>query len=290
VSDGGAVLMSVHIERRQIEGNTKSGRTALRIWRPGAILAGIVWILCPARTVYAQAALDGPATVNCSSDNGQRQYCDADTHRGVRLIRRTSGFDCRATSWGYDAGGVWVDHGCHAEFDLSGGAATAHDGAGSPMKTIAPGTSISVRNNETIDVQKSDGRQFSGAVYQDVFDENGDVAIPRGSYAELIVKNNSDESLALDVESVEVNGLRYTVTTVTGGGTDGEVHDGFNASVGSGDVVDGAKLARTIKQVLTRGKAKVLAASFLTFHLKRPLEMGVGDDDATRHAHRQEVH
>jgi Protein of unknown function (DUF3011) len=266
-------------------GNIKVDWPAFKMSQPAAILAGIVWILCAVHITDAQGALASPATVTCSSDNGQRQYCKADTHRGVRLIRQTSGFDCRRTSWGYDAGAIWVDHGCHAEFDLSGGAGSAREGAGSQMKTIAVGTSISVRNNETIDVQKSDGREFSGAVYQDVLDENGDVAIPRGSYAELIVKNNSDEYLALDLESVEVNGLRYTVTTAKGGGTDSEQPNGLKASGRTGDVMDGAKLTHAIKQVLTRGKAKVLAASFLTFHLKQPLEMGVGNDDLSRRGH-----
>jgi len=101
----------------------------------------------------------------------------------------------------------------------------------------------------------------------------------------LIVRNNSDEYLALDLQSVEVHGLRYTVTTVTGGGTDGEPHDSLKGNTRTGDLVDGAKLASALKQALTRGKAKVLAASFLTFHLKQPLEMGVGHDDLTRHGH-----
>jgi hypothetical protein len=189
--------------------STRLDRPAFTKWRPAAIVAGIVWALCAPHLAGAQSGPNGPNMIACVSDKGQRQYCKADTRRCVRLIRETSGFDCRQTSWGYDGGCVWVDRGCHAEFDLSGGAGNARDGAGHQMKTIALGTSISVRNNETIDVQKSDGREFSGAVYQDVLDENGDIAIPRGSYAELIVKYNSDEYLALDLESVEVNGLRY---------------------------------------------------------------------------------
>jgi hypothetical protein len=258
--------------------------SALRMWQPAALVIGVAWTLCATQPVDAQEGLPSPNTVTCSSDNGQRQYCKADTRHGVRLIRQTSGFDCRQTSWGYDAGGVWVDRGCRAEFDLSGAVGNGGDVAHSQMKTVGAGTSISVRNNETIDVQKSDGREFSGAVYQDVLDENGHVAIPRGSYAELIVKNNSDEYLALDLESVEVNGLRYSVTTVAGGGTGGERHDGFKANARTGDAVDGAKLTRAIKQVLTHAKAKVLAQSFLTFHLKQPLDMGVADD-LTRHGH-----
>jgi hypothetical protein len=182
---------------------------------------------------------------------------------------------------------VWVLYAAHpaaAQGVLSNAVGNGHDGAGSLAKTIAVGTSISVRNNETIDVQKSDGREFSGAVYQDVLDEKGNVAIPKGSYAELIVKNNSDEYLALDLESVEVNGLRYTVTTIMGR-TDGEPPSGLKANARTGNVVDGAKLVRAITQIVTRGKAKVRAASFLTFRLKQPLAMGLGNDDLTRQGH-----
>lgn len=142
--------------------NPIGGRN-LRPWRPVAIVAGIVWALWAVHPAGAQSGTASD-TITCSSDNGQRQYCQADTRHGVRLIRQTSGFDCRPTSWGYDAGGVWVDRSCHGEFDLSGGAGNVRDSVRSQMKTIGAGTSISVRNNETIDVQKSDGREFSGAV------------------------------------------------------------------------------------------------------------------------------
>jgi hypothetical protein len=185
------------------------------------------------------------------------------------------------------AGIVWAlcaAHPADAQGALLGVAGNGQGGAGSQAKTIAVGTSISVRNNETIDVQKSGGREFSGAVSQDVLDENGDVAIPRGSYAELIVKNNSDKYLALDLESVEVHGLRYPVTTITGG-TDSEPPSGLKANARAGNVVEPAKLVRALTQIVTRGKAKVRAASFLTFRLKQPLAMGVGDDDLTRQGH-----
>jgi len=257
----------------------------IRTWRPAAILAGIVWTLCAACTACAQGELDGPATVTCWSENGQRRYCKADTRGGVRLIHQTSGFACRPTNWGYDTGGVWVDRGCRAKFDLSGGTSNVRDTAESRMKTIAVGTGISVRNNETIDVQKSDGRQFSGAVYQDVLDENGNVAIPRGSYAELIVRNDAEEHLALDLESVEVKGLRYTVTTITDGRADYEPSGGLHTNFRTGDVVDGVRLTRAIKQGLSRTGGKVLAASFLTFHLKQPLELGVGSEDQISQGH-----
>jgi len=61
------------------------------------------------------------STIACSSDNGQRNYCNVDTRRGVRLVRQLSGSACQeGATWGYDARGIWVDRGCRAEFDLSG--------------------------------------------------------------------------------------------------------------------------------------------------------------------------
>ncbi len=62
----------------------------------------------------------GPVqTITCSSNNGRRAYCAADTRRGVSLVRQLSGSVCRQkVSWGYDQRGIWVDRGCRAEFQL----------------------------------------------------------------------------------------------------------------------------------------------------------------------------
>jgi hypothetical protein len=257
-------------------GSSKLVYPVLRTWRPAAVVAGIVWALCSAHPANAQDGLIGPATIACSSDHGQRQYCKADTRRGVRLIPQSAGIGCRPASWGYDTRGVWVDRGCQAEFDISGSAGHGRDNESGTMKTIAAGAGILVRNSETIDVGKSDGRVFSGVVDQDVLDENGDLAIPRGSYAKLIVKNASDQYLAVDLELVEVNGLRYMVIT-NGDRTEGERRAGIGPNPRAGDLVDGGALIDSITQLFTRGKAvKIPAESFLTFRLERPLEIGRG--------------
>jgi len=58
-------------------------------------------------------------TLKCSSDLGTRQYCEADTRNRVRIARQVSESACRlGYSWGYDRNGVWVDHGCRAEFQI----------------------------------------------------------------------------------------------------------------------------------------------------------------------------
>ncbi|MBZ5608981.1 MAG: DUF3011 domain-containing protein [Acidobacteriia bacterium] len=61
---------------------------------------------------------DRGATITCSSNHGERVYCDADTRdRDVRMVRQISGSPCRqGETWGWDQRGIWVDRGCRAEF------------------------------------------------------------------------------------------------------------------------------------------------------------------------------
>ena len=58
-------------------------------------------------------------TITCSSDDGDRHYCSADTSRGVQLVNQRSGSACvQGRSWGYDRRGIWVDKGCRADFAI----------------------------------------------------------------------------------------------------------------------------------------------------------------------------
>ena len=59
----------------------------------------------------------GGVTITCSSNNGKRNYCPANTSRGVQLTNQRSGSPCvQGQTWGYDGRGVWVDRGCRADF------------------------------------------------------------------------------------------------------------------------------------------------------------------------------
>jgi hypothetical protein len=80
--------------------------------------------------------------------------------------------------------------------------------------TILPGTVIEVRTAGPIMVSKLDrGRIYEGRVARDVYARDGDMAIPRGSGAELIVRQTGPDQMAVDVESITVNGRRYAVDT-----------------------------------------------------------------------------
>jgi hypothetical protein len=68
--------------------------------------------------------------VRCESQDEKLRRCAADTRRGVRMAQQLSRTDCvQGRNWGYDAGGVWVDGGCRAEFAL-GNYGGYGDGAG----------------------------------------------------------------------------------------------------------------------------------------------------------------
>jgi Protein of unknown function (DUF3011) len=57
--------------------------------------------------------------ITCSSNKGDRQYCDADTRNGVILFKQLSRDRCvQGRSWGFDRRGIWVDQGCSAVFAL----------------------------------------------------------------------------------------------------------------------------------------------------------------------------
>ncbi len=61
----------------------------------------------------------GGQNITCSSDDGNRHYCSADTRGGVQMVNQRSGSPCQqGYSWGYDQRGIWVDHGCRADFAL----------------------------------------------------------------------------------------------------------------------------------------------------------------------------
>lgn len=183
------------------------------------------------------------------------------------------------------------------------------------VKSIGTGTNISLRTSDTIDAKKSDGRVYNGSVDQNVMDANGDIAIPRGSNAELVVRQASNNELSLDLESVTVNGQRFAVAAdasqlsssqrdgigknrrtgkyIGGGAAIGAVigaiaGGGKGAAIGAG--VGAGAGAGT--QVLTRGKSvKVPAESLLTFRLEQPLELGATDTGfqrSGRHYHRNQ--
>lgn len=62
---------------------------------------------------------DADQFLSCSSDDGHRKYCPAEVRGRVQMVKQRSDAECRqGYSWGFDRGGVWVDRGCRADFQI----------------------------------------------------------------------------------------------------------------------------------------------------------------------------
>jgi hypothetical protein len=163
--------------------------------------------------------------------------------------------------------------------------------------TLPAGTAIAVRTNESINTRdyKSD-RSYLAQVDQDVLDPNGNVIIPRGSDARMVVRRVGDNDLALDLQSVSVNGRIYNVDSndvVEGKSREGVGGNKRTAEFAGGGAVLGTLLgaiagggkgaaigalaggaAGVGTQVLTRGsEVHVPSESVLTFRLDNPMTL-----------------
>jgi hypothetical protein len=167
------------------------------------------------------------------------------------------------------------------------------------------GTEVSVRTNEAIDSgDAQEGQTFDAQVTRDLKDIDGDIVIPRGSRANIVIKSASkggkfrgQSDLVLDFQSVIINGRTYEVeaadltqkgksgigankrtATYTGGGAAIGAIIGAIAGGGKGAAIGaGAGAgAGAATQVITKGGAiKVPVESVLTFSLDRPLRVRV---------------
>jgi hypothetical protein len=163
-----------------------------------------------------------------------------------------------------------------------------------------------VRTDEAIDSETAaEGQAFEAQVTRNATDVNGDVVIPRGSRAQVVIKSASKggrfrgaTDLVLDLKSVTINGKEYTLDTVdvTKQGKEGlgankrtGVYTGGGAAVGAiiGAIAGGGKGAAigagagagagALTQILTRGRAiKVPAESVLTCNLDQPRKVTGG--------------
>jgi hypothetical protein len=166
--------------------------------------------------------------------------------------------------------------------------------------TISSGTQISVRNNEAINsATASAGQTFSAVISADIVDENGLVAVPRGSAATLVVRHAGAgkihaNDLAVELIAIAVQGVSRNVQTNTifQKGRDGvglnkrtAIFSGGGAGVGAliGGLVGGGKGAAigaasgagagAGTQILTRGSVKIPSESLMNFVLQAPLAL-----------------
>jgi hypothetical protein len=170
-----------------------------------------------------------------------------------------------------------------------------------PAPLLPAGLRIQVRTNQDINSANAiEGQTYDATIARDVLDPDGNVIIPRGSDAQLVIRDVSrgglgSPRLALDLQSVQINGQNYLVSTMditrssrTGIGANKRTAEmlGGGATLGTliGAIAGGGKgaalgalagaAAGGTVQVLTRGHhVRVPAESLLTFRLDRPLTL-----------------
>jgi hypothetical protein len=161
---------------------------------------------------------------------------------------------------------------------------------------VPAGTEVAIRTNENIDSRDaSDSRSYSAQVDRDIADTAGNIVIPRGSEARLVVRRVGNNELALDLQSVEVRGQSYSVESdaVNARGQEGLGKNkrtgefvGGGAALGAliGAIAGGGKgagigalaggAAGAGGQVLTKGdQVKVPSETVLHFRLDAPINL-----------------
>ena len=164
------------------------------------------------------------------------------------------------------------------------------------------GTEISVRNEETLDSSKvTEGQTFPAEVTKDVLDAAGNVVIPAGANAQIVIRSASKggkirgaSDLVLDLASVSIDGRQYELSTADlaekgdkgiganrrtgefagGGAAIGAIigaiaGGGKGAALGAGSGVG----AGALTEVLTKGTIRVPVESVLTFKLDQALRV-----------------
>jgi hypothetical protein len=174
--------------------------------------------------------------------------------------------------------------------------------AQSRSAVVPAGTELAIRTNEAIDSKTAKaGQTFSAVVQQEVPGSSGEILIPKGSDASLILREVSgggttgSPELTLDLASVTIRGQRFVVSTsdleqgndrgigknrrtaeMVGGGAALGTLLGAVAGGGKGALIGaiaGAAAGGTA-QVLTKGKeVRVPAETVLKFKLDRPLRL-----------------
>jgi len=126
-------------------------------------------------------------------------------------------------------------------------------GAAFAQNIVPAGTEIRVRTDQAIQTNAPSTDRFYGAtVSQDVMDASGNVAIPKGSPAELAVRRGANNNeVVLDLESVRVNGRKYSLMADTNARSGGK--EGIGKNKRTGEYVGGGALAGTLIGAIAGG-------------------------------------
>jgi hypothetical protein len=126
---------------------------------------------------------------------------------------------------------------------------------------IPQGTEIKVRTDTKIPAKPAADTRYTATVSDDVMNNTGEVAIPRGARADLIAVPNEDgKDTYLDLRSVSVNGRRYELET-RGSQKGSSAPGGLGANKRTGKYVGGgAAIGAVLGALLGGGKGAAIGA------------------------------
>ncbi|MBK6797364.1 MAG: DUF3011 domain-containing protein [Acidobacteria bacterium] len=123
-------------------------------------------------------------SIYCASDNGRRHNCPVNINGGtVRLVNQRSGSNCvQGRNWGFNNTRIWVDRGCRADFEVSGGRSFDNNGYGNvnrPQGRVSySGPIMNRRSDKALDVTErgmQDGANVQQWSYADQPNQNWDI-------------------------------------------------------------------------------------------------------------------
>jgi len=128
------------------------------------------------------------------------------------------------------------------------------------------GTKVPVRTEEMIDWASAvEGQTFAAEITDDVVDANGDVVVPRGANAQIVIRSASKggrfkgtSDLVLDLQSMSVGGKEYLVSTTD---LQQKGKQGFGVNKRTGEFTGGgAALGAIIGAIAGGGKGAAIGA------------------------------
>ena len=235
-----------------------------------------------------------PRQITFQDERGMRRQFDLDQVQTIDFTRMES------------PAGAYTNGGYNNTPPANGGDAYRGGQPGygeSHYWTVVPeGTEIAVRTDQYISSNNAaEGRSFPASIQRDIVDASGNVVIPRGSAAQLVIRrvdeggtfNNG--SFVLDLDGVQVNGRWHHVAA-----EDLRVKDqnGIGANRRTGEMVGGGAALGTLLgavagggkgagigaiagaivgggvEVATKGhEIRVPAETLLRFRLDRPMRL-----------------
>ncbi len=155
-------------------------------------------------------------SIYCASDDGRRHTCPFNANGGtVRLVTQKSGSNCvQGRTWGFNNTGIWVDRGCRADFEVSGGRGygindrdnDGRDNNGSYGNAARPSGRVSYsgpitnrRSERVLDVAEQsmqDGANIQQWSYADQPNQNWNV-IDLGNNEVAIISRHSGRALTV---------------------------------------------------------------------------------------------